>query len=195
MKIIIMNMIIIIIIKQIIVIIIMVKKKVLKKKIQMWLMTMMIYFLILKNHHPLTTKKNNIQSSRSKEKEKEKKGSGNQKKQKKYFVHTSSLKSNQRISFVPITVTIAQNETTIFLFCRCANPSGLRCQFLSPTKCVLTVANKVPKFPEGATVYGIDELQAPTAREICLPLEVDVKSKQIDFDAVSGIVTISVRKK
>ena len=98
----------------------------------------------------------------------------------------------QPVPCIPISVTLAKNETHFIIYCRTIAKGKFEC-IAKKSECILTVSpKKVVSFPKQQVVVGVDELSQPISRTVKIPpsISINIHSKQIAYDSEYGVISI-----
>lgn len=98
----------------------------------------------------------------------------------------------QPVPCIPISVTLAKNDTHFIIYCRTIAKGKFEC-IAKKTECILTVSpKKVVAYPKDTTIVGVDELSQPISRTVKIPstISINIHSKQISYDSEYGVISI-----
>ena len=95
------------------------------------------------------------------------------------------------IPCIPISVTLAKDETHFTIYCRTIAKGKFEC-IAKKTECILTVSPKKTLPYNDLVVFGADELSQPISRVVKIPpgISINIHSKQISYNSEFGLISI-----
>jgi len=109
---------------------------------------------------------------------------------------SASLRTDNGFHFVPLSVSLYVSDYQVRLICRPMAKGRFEC-LAKKNGCVLTVLPaKQFSIPDSEELIGCDEVSGTITRMVHLPayVEIDTRTKKVNYDVSSGLVTIQFQR-